>query len=750
MAIRSYFIGFVVSFGLVGCGGGGGGDDGSAGTGGMGTGGSGASSGAGAMAGAAGAGTGGMGTGGMGTGGTGTGGSAGSAGTASMVVGPSGGMVQADGAQVFIPAGALSGDVEITIERVDPSTLPDPANSLGDAYDFGPDGTQFSAPVTITLPLLAAPANGQTAVMSWLDSSSQWVDIGSETFGFREISAQIDHFTPFNPRAAAGNPATTRFEGVLANGARQAGTDDQGWGEYNITASIATIAGNVGPDGIGRYRFANWDTYGGLAGEFDISGGQFSFDVLIPGGQQFVTLETDESTFFMQINRGCAGTCPMGTSFFNLSVAPGTLVSEATGVSTYTTDADTITFAGMTNPVGTADYMILDTRPILGSFPVTQMGTNGEFSADITLKPGQNIIFVENEGAVVHVLDITTTGGCPGANCTSPTCATSVSSIPMTGTPQFVATGGNLAAVALSTANIVQLVDITNPAAPALGGTVPITSASGAQQMAFAGSTMFIADGANGLLVVDVSNPAAPTQLGSWVPNSEAALTSLVTPPIDSRSVVAGTGVVYVGNSREILSVIDVSTPSAPTMSGFVRQAETEKMDFLALNGTTLFGSRDINKICVPVACPPFYGMSAVDVSNPASPTFSSEIATRAGAARSFVLKGTHALMTSGAANVEVVDVGTPGALSVATTFGFPTSPARAVALSGDRLFVTAGTAAANLTVVDATDPTSMTVTHENPLALPSELPRTLAISGTHALVGRNSSVAVLDISGCL
>jgi hypothetical protein len=76
------------------------------------------------------------------------------------MIGPAGGTVtDGSGASVTIPAGALDREVAITVAgATGPADLPTGAATvvplLGGAA-CGPDGTAFSAPVTLTIPALA-------------------------------------------------------------------------------------------------------------------------------------------------------------------------------------------------------------------------------------------------------------------------------------------------------------------------------------------------------------------------------------------------------------------------------------------------------------------------------------------------------------------------------------------------------------------------------------------------------------------
>ena len=65
-------------------------------------------------------------------------------------VGTDGGTIEAAGAELEIPAGAVSGDTPITVERSEPSATD--TRVVGDVYEFGPEGVTFTVPVTITLP----------------------------------------------------------------------------------------------------------------------------------------------------------------------------------------------------------------------------------------------------------------------------------------------------------------------------------------------------------------------------------------------------------------------------------------------------------------------------------------------------------------------------------------------------------------------------------------------------------------------
>lgn len=125
--------------------------------------------------------------------------------TVSVVVeAATGGTVEAFGATLVVPAGSLSADTEITVTSGPASGLPDAATVLGEVLDFGPDGTAFDPPATLTLPADATLAADERVVVSWLDGQA-WTDLPS-TAGAGAVSAEVGHFTSFAARVVAQDP----------------------------------------------------------------------------------------------------------------------------------------------------------------------------------------------------------------------------------------------------------------------------------------------------------------------------------------------------------------------------------------------------------------------------------------------------------------------------------------------------------------------------------------------------------------
>ena len=122
---------------------------------------------------------------------------------AGTTIGPSGGTVtSSDGvAQLIFPAGALASSVNITT-----ATMTDaPAVSglvSATAYDFGPSGTQFAQPVTITLKYLNSqlPTGVSPAFLGlYLRSGTTWQAVAGSTVDTtaRTVTGTTTHFSGF-------------------------------------------------------------------------------------------------------------------------------------------------------------------------------------------------------------------------------------------------------------------------------------------------------------------------------------------------------------------------------------------------------------------------------------------------------------------------------------------------------------------------------------------------------------------------
>ncbi len=144
-----------------------------------------------------------------------------------------GGEVKLGDATLDIPGGALGEDTTITVETTSPSSsLPDASTLEGLVYDFGPDGVEFSAPATLTLPSVGNVPEDKVAVISWLDEAAgEWVDLETSTASDGSLVAEITHFTRFVVRL---NGVITDDCSFSACGGDIAGT----WSVMGVCASV--------------------------------------------------------------------------------------------------------------------------------------------------------------------------------------------------------------------------------------------------------------------------------------------------------------------------------------------------------------------------------------------------------------------------------------------------------------------------------------------------------------------------------
>ena len=128
----------------------------------------------------------------------------GTAGQAS--IGPSGGTVtSADGtATVTIPAGALAKTVTITVAPATGGVSPASVTLVGQAFTFGPEGQQFSAPAKVTLTYDPAELpSGKTSSGIVIETapvgSTSFTTLTTTVVDSTHVSAETSHFSNFVP-----------------------------------------------------------------------------------------------------------------------------------------------------------------------------------------------------------------------------------------------------------------------------------------------------------------------------------------------------------------------------------------------------------------------------------------------------------------------------------------------------------------------------------------------------------------------
>ncbi|HEX2731162.1 MAG TPA: hypothetical protein VHM70_06145 [Polyangiaceae bacterium] len=96
----------------------------------------------------------------------------------------------------------------ITAVEVTPSNV---EGLVSQAYDFGPDGTTFDPPATLTLPFDTGAAAGADVVIAWLDGNS-WVPLTGCATQDDTVTCPVSHFTTFGVITQASDDAGTTPE----------------------------------------------------------------------------------------------------------------------------------------------------------------------------------------------------------------------------------------------------------------------------------------------------------------------------------------------------------------------------------------------------------------------------------------------------------------------------------------------------------------------------------------------------------
>jgi hypothetical protein len=269
--------------------------------------------------------------------------------------------------------------------------------------------------------------------------------------------------------------------------------------------------------------------------------------------------------------------------------------------------------------------------------------------------------------------------------------------------------------------------DISNPAAPVYKSTI-MGFAGYHQYMAVRSGYAYICDYNAGLQVINVSVATNPV--------------NVVTIPSGYRTA----GIVFDGNYGYVavgdsgMYVYNVANPAAPTFAGKI--GTTGRAAFVSYGSVTVGGS-PVGHIFVSNRSTSS-GLSAINVSNPATPTLSSWLGTNqaaSGIAYAPFYSNGKVYIAYGLAGLRIVDVSTPSAATLLSTTVLP-GDSRGVVASGNYAYVAGGVS--GVSVIDATNPSSpvklSTIT--TPRA------RGIAISGNYVYIAASDSgLGVFNIS---
>ncbi len=228
-----------------------------------------------------------------------------------------------------------------------------------------------------------------------------------------------------------------------------------------------------------------------------------------------------------------------------------------------------------------------------------------------------------------------------------------------------------------SDSNGFYIVDINNPAAPALVSN--INTAGVAYGVYVSGRYLYVADGTAGLLIYDVTNPNSPVRVGLYNTSGQA------------RKVTVSGNYAYVADYTGGLDVIDVTNPRNPTL---VSATSTTLALDVYVAGRYLYLADGSN------------GLVTYDITNPASPSLVSTQAM-SGTARDIYVSGKYAYVAASdiSAALRIFDISNPS--SPSATGSVSISQPLGVVVSGRYAYVADGTGGGGMRVVDISNPTA-------------------------------------------
>jgi hypothetical protein len=276
-----------------------------------------------------------------------------------------------------------------------------------------------------------------------------------------------------------------------------------------------------------------------------------------------------------------------------------------------------------------------------------------------------------------------------------------------------VAIVADLAYLAVGTGGL-QVLDLANPAAPQLVGSVALPGVGGALDVAVNGRYAFVAMGPTGIKVVDIANPSAPVVVGQ------------VDTPGNANSVAVAGNLVFVADRTPGLQVIDVTDPMHPRIIG-ASVTMNSALD-VAVAGSYAYIAADIAGLC------------AIDITDPQHPSIAGSVDTPYGAV-GVAVAGTFAYVADRQGGLQIIDVSNPeapaGVAAVTLPEALDVTVTQGKAWVADR---------SGLRVVDVTDPLKPSLVGD--VRLPAGLTH-VAVADDQALISEQTrGLHVIEIAG--
>jgi hypothetical protein len=241
-------------------------------------------------------------------------------------------------------------------------------------------------------------------------------------------------------------------------------------------------------------------------------------------------------------------------------------------------------------------------------------------------------------------------------------------------TTWFVAVAGNYAYVPDQYSNL-RIINISNPASPTLAGTYgPMSYPKGIDVV---GNYAYVADGPGGLKILNISNPASPTLVGTYDPSN------------DEDDVVVVGNYAYVAGHEAGLQIVNVSNPASPTLAGSLDTPGYAQR--LAVAGSYAYIADES------------YGVQVIDISNPASPTLVGNYNTSS-TAMDVAVAGHYVYVAESISGLEIVNVSNPASPTLVGASDTP-GTALGVAVAGSYAYVADETSGLQIIAIFLADP---------------------------------------------
>ncbi len=269
------------------------------------------------------------------------------------------------------------------------------------------------------------------------------------------------------------------------------------------------------------------------------------------------------------------------------------------------------------------------------------------------------------------------------------------------------------------------VVNVTNPASPV--NVMELPSGYRTARIVFDGNYAYVAVGDTGMVIYNVVNPASPVLTSKIKTTGRAA--SLYYGAITISGV--PTGHIFIANRNPApgVSAINVSTPASPVTSAFLSA-------LAAPTGTAYVPYYSAGKVYVAYGTA---GLRIIDVSNPSSASLLGT-ADLGGDSRAVVVSGNYAYVAARDSGVYVVDV--TNAASPVKIKTIKTARARGIAIGGTNVFVAASDS--GIGVIDITNPTTASLVKYTGSSVYGE---NVAVNGTIAGLTDYGKITFFDIT---